>query len=127
MPDCMPGMLHGLELDDGSGDRRKSPRRSLSGFAVIHTLDPDGRRGRYRVAQLRDISTHGIGLHLSATDPESFGMGREFEILFQFPEQGKPLHRACTACRHAADEAGLSIGAIFQSPFASLAGVDCHA
>lgn len=127
MPDHVAAMLHGLELDDGFGDRRKSPRRSLSGFAVIHTLDPDGRKGRYRVAQLRDISTHGIGLHLSATDPESFGEGREFEILFQFSEQGKPLHRACIACRHAVDDVGLSIGATFQAPFASLNGIACRA
>lgn len=101
-------------------DRRRAARQLLSGFAVIHTLDPDGRKGRYRVARLHDISTTGIGLRLNAIDPDSFGDGREFEILFQFSEHGKPRHMACNACRHALDEAGLAIGAVFKNPLMSL-------
>ena len=102
--------------DDSGRDRRKAVRQLFSGFAVIHTLDPDGRKGRYRVARLRDISSSGIGLRINATDPDSFGYGREFEVLFQFSEPGKPQHVACTACRHAIDEAGLVVGAVFKSP-----------
>lgn len=110
-------------LDDETQDRRSAARKFLSGFAVIHTVDPDGKKGRYRVAQLRDISTTGIGLRLNAADPESFKEGREFEILFQFADHGKPLHMACTACRKALDEAGLIIGAVFRNPLGSLAEV----
>jgi len=109
--------------DDGPQDRRGAARKFLSGFAVVHTLDPDGRKGRYRVAQLRDISTTGIGLRLNAVDPESFKEGREFEILFQFADQGKPLHMACSACRKALDEAGMIIGAVFKNPLGSLVEV----
>ena len=108
-------------LDDR--DRRGAVRRLLSGFAVVHMLDPDGRKGRYRLAQLRDISTTGIGLSLSGSDPESFADGHEVEILFQFPEQKKPLHMACTACRKALEEAGVFIGAVFRNPLGSLAEV----
>lgn len=111
--------------DDTSRDRRMATRQLLSGFAVIHTLDPDGRKGRYRVAQLRDISTTGISLRLNATDPESFTAGREFEILFQFADHKKPLHMACTACRKALDEAGMIIGAVFRNPLGSLAEIVC--
>jgi hypothetical protein len=102
--------------DDSNRDRRKAVRQVLSGFAVIHTLDPDGRKGRYRVARLHDISSTGIGLRLNATDPDSFSNGREFEILFQFSEHGKPQHMTCTACRHAMEETGLVVGAVFKSP-----------
>ena len=113
-------------LADGSAqDRRRATRQLLSGFAVVHTLDPDGLKGRYRVAQLRDISTTGIGLHLNATEPENFKEGREFEVLFQFSDHGKPLHMACTACRKALDEAGVIIGAVFKNPLGSLAEVSC--
>lgn len=101
---------------DGTADRRRAERKLLSGFAVVHTLDPDGRKGRYRVAQLRDISSSGIGLRLNSTEPESFRAGREFEVLFQFSERGKPLQMACTACRQVLDEAGLIIGAVFRAP-----------
>lgn len=111
--------------DDSAQDRRKATRQLLSGFAVLHTLDPDGRKGRYRVAQLRDISTTGIGLRLNSTEPESFAEGREFEVLFQFSDHGKPLHMACTACRRALDEAGVIIGAVFRTPLGSLAEVSC--
>ena len=109
--------------DDSNRDRRGAVRQLLSGFAVVHMLDPDGRKGRYRLAQLRDISTTGIGLSLSGSDPEGFADGREFEILFQFAEQKKPLHMACTACRKALDEAGMVIGAAFRNPLGSLAEV----
>lgn len=101
---------------DNVKDRRRAERQLLSGFAVVHTLDPDGRKGRYRVAQLRDISSTGIGLRLNSTEPESFREGREFEVLFQFSERGKPLQIACTACRQVLDEAGVVIGAVFKSP-----------
>jgi hypothetical protein len=111
--------------DDSIQDRRRATRQLLSGFAVVHTLDPDGRRGRYRVAQLRDISTTGFGLRLNSTEPESFAEGREFEVLFQFSDHGKPLHMACTACRKALDEAGVIIGAVFRNPLGSLAEVSC--
>jgi len=122
--DSSGGHSHSRDIpDDSSRDRRRAVRQLLSGFAVIHALDPDGRKGRYRVAQLRDISTTGIGLRLNATDPDSFGDGREFEILFQFSEHGKPLHMACTACRHALDETGLAIGAVFKNPLTSLAEI----
>jgi hypothetical protein len=110
---------------DSAQDRRRATRQLLSGFAVVHTLDPDGRKGRYRVAQLRDISTTGIGLRLNSTEPESFMEGREFEVLFQFSDQGKPLHMACTACRKALDEAGVIIGAVFRNPLGSLAEISC--
>lgn len=108
---------------DGSKDRRSATREFLSGFAVIHTLDPDGNKGRYRLVRLCDISTAGIGLRLNAADPESFHEGREFEILFQFAGHGKPLHMACTACRKALDETGMIIGAVFKTPLRSLAEV----
>jgi len=101
---------------DGTKERRRAERQLLSGFAVVHTLDPDGRKGRYRVAQLRDISASGIGLRLNSAEPESFREGREFEVLFQFSEREKPLHMACTACRQALDEAGVIIGAVFRNP-----------
>lgn len=113
--------------EDGFGDRRKAVRQLLSGFAVIHSLDPDGRKGRYRVAQLRDISTTGIGLRLNAPDPGSFMEGREFEILFQFSEHAKPRHMTCTTCRCSMDEAGMVIGAIFRNPLRSLGEIECHA
>ena len=109
--------------DDGPQERRRAARQLLSGFAVVHMLDPDGRKGRYRLAQLRDISTTGIGLSLSGSDPESFSDGREFEVLFQFADHKKPLHMACTACRKALDEAGMIIGAVFRNPLGSLAEV----
>jgi hypothetical protein len=112
-------------LDDSGRDRRGAVRQLLSGFAVVHMLDPDGRKGRYRLAQLRDISTTGIGLSLSGSDPESFADGHEFEILFQFAEQKKPLHMACTACRKALDEAGMIIGAVFRNPLGSLGEIGC--
>lgn len=102
-------------------DRRRANRQLLSGFAVVHTLDPDGRKGRYRVAQLRDISSTGIGLCLNAAEPESFGDGREFDVLFQFSDHGKPIHLACTACRRMLDEAGLIIGAVFRGPVPNFA------
>lgn len=111
--------------DDSPQDRRRATRQLLSGFAVVHTLDPDGRKGRYRVAQLRDISTTGIGLHLNSTEPESFMAGREFEVLFQFSDQGNPLHMACIACRKALDETGVIIGAVFRNPLGSLAEISC--
>jgi len=114
-----------LQTLDSAQDRRRATRQLLSGFAVIHTLDPDGRKGRYRVAQLRDISTTGIGLRLNSTEPESFKAGREFEVLFQFSDQGKPLHMACTACRKVLDEAGVIIGAVFRNPLGSLAEISC--
>lgn len=110
-----------LHPEDGFGDRRKAVRQPLSGFAVIHSLDPGGRKGRYRVARLHDISTSGIGLCLNATDPDSFRDGREFEILFQFSEHGKPRHMTCTTSRHAVDETGLIVGAVFKHPLGSLA------
>ncbi len=106
-------------------ERRKSARKFLSGFAVVHTLDPDGRKGRYRLAQLLDISTTGIGLRLNATDPHNFVERREFEILFQFSDNGKPLHMACTACRKALDDAGVIIGAMFRNSLESLDEVSC--
>jgi len=111
--------------EDRAQERRRATRQLLSGFAVVHTLDPDGRKGRYRVAQLRDISTTGIGLRLNSTEPEGFKEGREFEVLFQFSDQGKPLHMACTACRKALDEAGVIIGAVFRNPLGSLAEISC--
>jgi hypothetical protein len=111
--------------DDGGGERRKAARRLLSGFGVVHMLDPDGRKGRYRLAQLRDISTTGIGLRLNAAEPDSFGEGREFEILFQFSEHARPLHMACTACRKTLDEAGMVIGALFKNPLRSLVEIGC--
>ncbi len=113
--------------DDVSHDRRRSARQMLSGFAVVHMVDGDGRTGRYRLAQLRDISTTGIGLRLNAAEPDSFAEGREFEILFQFSDHGKPLHMACTACRKALDEAGVIIGALFKNPLGSLAEVGAFA
>jgi hypothetical protein len=120
-----PGAPLQTIADDSAQDRRRATRQLLSGFAVVHTLDPDGRKGRYRVAQLRDISTTGIGLRLNSTEPESFTEGREFEVLFQFSDQGKPLHMACTACRKALDEAGVIIGAVFRNPLGSLAEISC--
>jgi len=111
--------------NDGRGERRKAARRLLSGFGVVHTVDPDGRKGRYRLAQLRDISTTGIGLRLNAAEPDSFGEGREFEILFQFLDHAKPLHMACTACRNTLDEAGVVIGALFKNPLRSLVDIGC--
>jgi hypothetical protein len=111
--------------DDSNRDRRKAVRQVLSGFAVIHTLDPDGRKGRYRLARLRDISSSGIGLRLNSTDPDSFKYGREFEILFQFSEHGKSQYMACTACRHAMDETGLVVGAVFKNALVSLTDVSC--
>ena len=106
-------------------ERRRSVRQMLSGFAVVHMVDADGRAGRYRLAQLRDISTTGIGLRLNSAEPDNFGEGREFEILFQCSDHGKPLHMACTACRKALDEAGVVIGALFKNPLNSLAEVGC--
>lgn len=103
-------------------ERRAALRRSLSVFAVIHTLEQDGRKGRYRVAQVRDISATGIGLLLNAGEPESFKAGREFEVLFQFSEHAKPLHLACTACRRVMDDVGVIIGAVFRGPVPDLAG-----
>lgn len=124
--DSSVGHSHSQDIPDDTGrDRRRAARQLLSGFAVIHALDPDGRKGRYRVAQLRDISTTGIGLRLNATDPEGFSEGREFEILFQFADHKKPLHMACTACRKALDEAGMIIGAVFRTPLGSLAEIVC--
>jgi len=123
------GRLYSLSLhpEDNFRDRRKATRLLLSGFAVIHTLDPDGRKGRYRVARLHDISTTGIGLRLNATDPDNFRDGREFEILFQFTEHGKPRHMTCIACRHAMEETGLAIGAVFRNPLMSLAEIGRNA
>jgi len=115
-----PPVMHAAPAD-GTKDRRRAERQLLSGFAVVHTLDPDGRKGRYRVAQLRDISASGIGLRLNSTEPESFRTGREFEVLFQFSEHGKPLQMACTACRQVLDEAGVIIGAVFRNPVADFA------
>ncbi len=117
--------VHRDNREECPQDRRKSVRKFLSGFAVVHTLDPDGRRGRYRLAQLLDISATGIGLRLNAPDPGNFVEGREFEILFQFSDNEKPLHMDCTACRKAWDEAGVIIGAMFSNPLGSLAGVSC--
>ena len=116
---------HGDARDDISQERRKSVRQVLSGFGVVHMVDTEGRTGRYRLAQLRDISTTGIGLRLNSAEPDNFGEGREFEILFQFSDHGKPLHMACTACRKALDEAGVVIGALFKNPLNSLAEVGC--
>lgn len=103
-------------------ERRAASRRSLSVFAVIHTLEQDGRKGRYRVAQVRDISATGIGLLLNAGEPESFKEGREFDVLFQFSEHAKPLHLACTACRRVMGDVGVIIGAVFRGPVPDLAG-----
>ena len=103
-------------------ERRAASRRSLSVFAVIHTLEQDGRKGRYRVAQVRDISATGIGLMLNAGEPESFKAGREFDVLFQFSEHAKPLHLACTACRRVMSDVGVVIGAVFRGPVPDLAG-----
>jgi len=103
-------------------ERRAASRRNLSVFAVIHTLEQDGRKGRYRVAQVRDISATGIGLLLNAGEPESFKAGREFDVLFQFSEHAKPLHLACTACRRVMGDVGVIIGAVFRGPVPDLAG-----
>jgi hypothetical protein len=117
--------VHRGNREECPQERRKSVRQFLSGFAVVHTLDPDGRRGRYRLAQLLDISTTGIGLRLNAPDPDNIVERCEFEILFQFSDNEKPLHMACTACRKAWDEAGVIIGAMFSNPLRLLAGVSC--
>jgi len=108
--------LHSAQDTLPGQDRRSSPRHDISVFAVVHTADCDGRTGRYRVAQLRDVSATGIGLRFSTAEPERFKEGREFEILFQFSDQAKPLRLDCVACRKVMDAAGLIIGAAFREP-----------
>lgn len=100
-------------------ERRTSRRHDVSVFAVVHTMDPDGRTGRYRVAQLRDVSATGIGLRFSSSEQERFREGRMFEVLFQFSDQAKPLRLDCVARRKVADDTGLLIGAAFAEPIAN--------
>ena len=115
-----------LREQDGLGAKKFASSGNIS---TVQGIADDGggerRKGRYRLAQLRDISTTGIGLRLNAAEPDSFGEGREFEILFQFSEHARPLHMACTACRKTLDEAGMVIGALFKNPLRSLVEIGC--
>lgn len=99
------------------GERRACCRRKVAVPAVVHTMDQDGRTGRYRVAELRDISTSGIGLRFDGPEREQIHIGRDFEVLFQVAERMAPMRMACTACRKVLDGAGVVVGAVFREPF----------
>lgn len=106
--------------DPAKEERRAACRRKISVPAVVHTLAQDGRTGRYRVAQLQDISVTGIGLRFESTEREHFKEGREFEVLFQLGDHSSPLRMACKACRKVLDEAGVVIGAVFKESLPDL-------
>ena len=99
------------------GERRACCRRSVAVPAVVHTTDQDGRTGRYRVAEMRDISSSGIGLRFEGSEREPLHIGRDFEVLFQFAERMAPMRMACTACRKVGDGTGFVVGAVFHEPF----------
>lgn len=102
------------------GDRRGCRRCKVGVPAVVHTTEQDGRTGRYRVAEVRDISASGIGLRFEGTERESMRVGRAFEILVQLGGQANPVRMACTACRKVLDEAGVIIGAVINEPAVGL-------
>lgn len=99
------------------GERRACCRRKVAVPAVVHTTDQDGRKGRYRVAEMRDISSSGVGLRFDGPEREQIHIGRDFEVLFQFAERMAPVRMACTACRKVLDGAGVVVGAVFREPF----------
>ncbi|KAF5042586.1 hypothetical protein DSECCO2_511090 [anaerobic digester metagenome] len=102
------------------GERRGCRRSKVGVPAVVHTSEQDGRTGRYRVAEVRDISATGIGLRFEGSERESMRVGRAFEILIQLGGQANPMRMACTACRKVLDEAGVIVGAVFNEPVSGL-------
>lgn len=98
------------------GERRRCRRCKVGVPAVVHTTEQDGRTGRYRVAEVRDISASGIGLRFEGAERENMRVGRAFEILIQLGGQANPMRMACTACRKVLDEAGVIIGAVINEP-----------
>ena len=99
------------------GERRSCCRRKVSVPAVVHTLEQEGRMGRYRVAEVRDISSSGIGLRFDNLDHDQMGIGREFEVLFQLSDCRDPQRMSCTACRRNLDHGGVFVGAAFSEPY----------
>lgn len=102
------------------GERRACCRRKVAVPAVVHTSDQGGRTGRYRMAELQDISSSGVGLRFAGDGREVIGVGREIEVLFQLVERMAPVRLACTVCRKAIDGAGVVVGAMFMEPFTGL-------
>lgn len=102
------------------GERRSCRRCKIGVPAVVHTTEQDGRTGRYRVAEVRDISATGIGLRFEGAEREHMRVGRAFEILIQLGGQANPVRMACTACRKVLDEAGVIIGAVINEPVKGL-------
>jgi hypothetical protein len=101
-------------------ERRTCRRRKVTAPAVVHTSEQEGRTGRYRVAELRDISSSGIGLRFGASERNQIRVGSEFEVLFQLAERVNPVRMVCRACRKVIDEAGIIVGAVFSEPFTDL-------
>lgn len=111
------------EADAGCvyGRERRGCRRCKVGVpAVVHTTEQDGRTGRYRMAEVRDISASGIGLRFEGSEREHMRVGRAFEILIQLGGQANPMRLVCTACRKVLDGAGVIIGAVINEPVTGL-------
>lgn len=98
-------------------ERRACRRRKVALPAVVRASAQDGDTVPYRLAEIRDISSAGIGLRFESAEPECLHVGREFEVLFQLSARENSVRLACTACRKFRDGAGLVIGAMFSEPF----------
>jgi hypothetical protein len=101
----------------GCGERRACCRHEVSVPAVVHTEEQDGRTGRYRVAEVRNISASGIGLRFENLNHDQMSVGRKFEVLFQLSENRDPQRMTCTACRRDLDSDAVYVGAAFSEPF----------
>lgn len=107
-------------VDRGAAERRRWPRVRLGVPAVVHTAEPNGRNGRYRTAEVRDISPAGIGLRFDSAERGYMRVGRVFEILVQLGEHSRPVCLVCTTCRKVLDGASLMVGAVFNEPVPDL-------
>jgi hypothetical protein len=124
LPELISGVLGDFLLGQKResrplAERRNAVRHAVCTPAVVYTSGQDGRTERYRVAQMSDISTSGVGLRV-ASDREDLKEGKKFEILFQLAGYANPLRLTCTACRKAFDGTGLMIGAVFNEPVPGL-------
>ncbi|MBG0789714.1 MAG: PilZ domain-containing protein [Desulfovibrionaceae bacterium] len=91
-------------LPDGAEERRAFPRVDISIPAMVY-IEEDGEASvRYQPARIRDVSPGGMrivcsGRKLCGRLASDFAPDVEFDVIFSFSEDMKPIRFRCRAAR----------------------------